>query len=104
MDNQKPDKNNDPVNAMNSKEKVDSSDRKMKQDFPGYPHNPTTEDSLDEQVNWKTDFSNENNTTATGSESIREDRPTNDENDLKSGNDRGLNMHEVDPQENKFKR
>jgi hypothetical protein len=100
MDKQKPAKTNNPVNAMDSREKVHSNDRKMKQDFPGYPHNPSSEDSLDEKMNWQTDFSNEHNTTATGSESLREDRPTQEENELKSGNDRGLDMHDVDPQKN----
>lgn len=90
-------KTNDPENAMDSKDKVQSNDRKMKQDFPGYPHNPASKDNLDESMNWKTGFSNESNTTATGSESIREERPTEEENELKSQNDRGLLKHDVDP-------
>lgn len=97
---QRIDKNNNPENAMNSEEKVHSNDRKMKQDFPGYPHNPASEDVLDEQKNWRTDFSNESDTTATGSESLKGDRPTAEENELKNGNDRGLNFHEVDPEKN----
>lgn len=87
---------NDPENAMDSKEKVHSNDSKMKQDFPGYPHNPATEDSLNERMNWRTDTSNESNTTATGSESVRDERPSETENEIKSGSDRGLNMHDAD--------
>lgn len=90
-------KTNDPANAMDRKEAVESNDRKMKQDFPGYPHNPASEDVLDGKLNWKTDFSNESNTTATGSESVREQRPTEEENELKNGSDRGLLNHDVDP-------
>jgi hypothetical protein len=85
-------KTNDPQNAMNHKEEVHSNDRKMKQDFPGYPHNPAGEDNLDD----RTGLSNESNTTATGSESVREERPTAEENELKSQNDRGLQMHDAD--------
>jgi hypothetical protein len=97
-------KANHPANAMDSKEKVHSNDNKMKQDFPGYPGNPASEDEFKEQKNWRTDFSNESDTTATGSESIRSKRPTEDDNkggnveDLK-GNDRGMNLHEEDPDE-----
>lgn len=82
---------------MNQKEKVHSNDRKMKQDFPGYPHNPASEEALDGKMNRKNDLSNESDTTATGTESVREERPTEKENELKSGSDRGLNMHDVDP-------
>jgi hypothetical protein len=97
MDQQKVNKTNDPANAMDEKDKVQSNDRKMKQDFPGYPHNPAGEDVLKEEKNGRTDFSNESDTTATGSESVRAERPTEAENELKSGSDRGLNLHEVDP-------
>ena len=97
MDQQKIHKNNDPENAMSEKDKVQSNDRKMKQDFPGYPHNPASEDVLKADHNWRTDFSNENDTTATGSESIRAERPTEEENELKNGSDRGLRRHDVDP-------
>ena len=88
---------NDPANAMDRKEAVESNDRKMKQDFPGYPHNPASEDVLDGELNGKTDFSNESNTTATGTESVRDQRPTEEENELKKGSDRGLLKHDVDP-------
>jgi hypothetical protein len=104
MNQQKPDKTNSPVDPINSKEEVYSNDKKMKQDFPGYPHNPAGEDVLKPDNNWRTDFSNESDTTATGSESVREERPTEGQNrtneteeDFKSQNDRGLNMHNVDP-------
>lgn len=90
-------KTNDPANAMNRKEAVESNDRKMKQDFPGYPHNPASDDVLDGDMDWKTDFSNESNTTATGTESVRDKRPDNEENELKDGSDRGLQRHEADP-------
>ncbi len=103
MNQDKIDKENDPANAINKKEEVQSNDSKMKQDFPGYPHNPAGEDVLKPENNWRTDFSNESDTTATGSESVREERPTEAENKtneteevLKSQNDRGLNMHNVD--------
>jgi len=80
------DKTNNPANAMSSVEDVHSNDNKLKQDFPGFPHNPASEDNLvDEQKNWKTDFSNESNTTATGSESVRGERPTTADNS--TGND-----------------
>jgi hypothetical protein len=95
MDQEKQHRSNDPSNAMDRKEEVRSNDRRMKQDFPGYPHNPASEDVLNEKKNRITDFSNESDTTATGSESIREERPTEEENSLKSQNDRGLNMHDV---------
>jgi hypothetical protein len=91
-------KNNNPQDAMDKKEKVNSNDRKMKQDFPGYPHNPASEDVLDGKQNKRTDFSNESDSTATGSESRREERPSAEDNELKKGSDRGLNMHEVDPE------
>ncbi len=96
MGEQQINKTKDPGNAMDRKEEVVSNDRKMKQDFPGYPHNPASEEVMSENRNWKTDFSNESDTTATGSESVREERPTGEENELKGGNDRGLNMHETD--------
>jgi len=99
------DKTNNPANAMSSVEDVHSNDNKLKQDFPGFPHNPASEDNLvDEQKNWKTDFSNESNTTATGSESVRGERPTtadnstgNDDEDFLSSNDRGMMLHKEDP-------
>ena len=104
MDQQKPNKTNDPANAMVRKDEVFSNDKKIKQDFPGFPQNPASEDVLKPENNWKTDFSNESDTTATGSESVRGERPTEEQNDttesdkeLKSGNDRGLTMHDVDP-------
>jgi hypothetical protein len=94
------DKNN-PANAINSKEKVHSNDNKMKQDFPGYPNNPASEEQLKKDKNWKTDFSNESNTTATGSESVRGERPTTEKNksgnEDERGNDRGMMLHEEDP-------
>ena len=103
-------KNNNPANAMDTREEVKSNDRKMKQDFPGYPHNPASEDVMKEEKNWRTDFSNESDTTATGTESVRRDeRPTEEENEIstgkdagddeenKKGSDRGLRMHEVGP-------
>lgn len=104
MDQQKIPGKNDPANAMNNKEAVQSNDRKLKQDFPGYPHNPASESEMKEEKNWRTDFSNENDTTATGSESVRGDqRPSEDENrfdenerQFLSENDRGLTMHEED--------
>ena len=83
---------------MDSKEKVQSNDKKMKQDFPGYPHNPASEEAMDENLDRKNEVSSESDTTATGSESVREERPTAGENELKSENDRGLNVHDVDPQ------
>lgn len=102
-------KTNDPANAMDSENEVQSNDRKLKQDFPGYPHNPASKDVMKEERNWRTDFSNESDTTATGSESVRNnERPSLDENDptsngdeqeLKRGSDRGLQMHETDPGE-----
>jgi hypothetical protein len=103
-------KNNNPANAMDTREEVKSNDRKMKQDFPGYPHNPASEDVMKEEKNWRTDFSNESDTTATGTESVRKgERPTAEENEVSSGqdskdeeeirrgSDRGLRKHEVDP-------
>lgn len=103
-------KTNNPANAMDTREEVKSNDRKMKQDFPGYPHNPASEDAMKEEKNWRTDFSNESDTTATGTESVRKDeRPTEAENEIsnrqdskddeeiRKGSDRGLNVHEVDP-------
>lgn len=105
MNQRKIHKTNDPENAMDSKEKVHSTDRKMKQDFPGYPHNPASEEVMKEEKNWQTDFSNESDTTATGSESVRGERPTEADNELKndnersflSGNDRGMMLHDEDP-------
>ncbi len=93
---------NDPKNAMSSVEDVHSNDKKLKQDFPGFPNNPASEDNLvEEQRNGKTDFSNESDTTATGSESVRGDRPTEEDNsvyeDERSGNDRGMILHDEDP-------
>lgn len=74
---------------------------KMKQDFPGYPHNPASEDVMDGSMNWETDFSNESNTTATGTESVRGDRPSEQQNeidgrekDFLSQNDRGMIKHQ----------
>lgn len=102
MNQQKGNKTNDPNKAIDSKEKVQSNDRKLKQDFPGYPHNPANEDTMKEQRNWKTDFSNESNTTATGSESVRGERPTAEDNktkeqkDFLKGNDRGMMLHDED--------
>ena len=105
-------KTNDPENAMDTKEEVRSNDRKMKQDFPGYPHNPASEDVMKPENNWRTDFSNESDTTATGTESVRDERPTEEQNEttaqprndalgtdeeLKVANDRGLRVHDVDP-------
>jgi hypothetical protein len=104
MDQQKPNMKNNPANAMDEKKDVVSNDVKMKQDFPGFPHNPAGEDVLKPENNWRTDFSNESDTTATGSESVRGDRPTDKQNkttesdkEFKSSNDRGLTMHDVDP-------
>ena len=104
MDQHEINKTNDPAGAMDRKEAVNSNDRKMKQDFPGYPHNPASEDVIKGDPNWRSDFSNESDTTATGTESVRAERPTEKDNEvpaedaqLKSENDRGLNMHEVDP-------
>lgn len=105
MNQEKTNKTNSPEQAMKSKDEVHSNDRKMKQDFPGYPHNPASEDNLDEQKNWRTDFSNESDTTATGSESVRGERPTeednstgnDDERKFLSGNDRGMMLHDEDP-------
>jgi hypothetical protein len=105
MDQQKVNKTNDPANAIDRKEKVHSNDRKMKQDFPGYPHNPASEEVLKEGTNRRTDFSNESDTTATGSESVRGKRPTERDNKISgesekeflSGNDRGMMLHEEDP-------
>jgi len=101
---QKPNMMNDPANAMSETNDVVSNDKKMKQDFPGFPHYPAGEDVLKPENNWRTDFSNESDTTATGSESVRGERPTAEDNqttetdkELKSQNDFGLNMHDVDP-------
>ncbi len=106
MDQKKINKTNDPANAMSRTEDVHSNDRKMKQDFPGFPHNPASEDNLnDDRKNWKTDFSNESDTTATGSESVRGERPTEKDNSTGNeeersflkGNDRGMMLHDEDP-------
>ncbi len=102
MNQQEPNKTNNPENAMDTTGKVQSNDKKMKQDFPGFPHNPAGKDVLKRENNWRTDFSNESDTTATGSESVREEKPTEKENEVsdkyfKSSNDRGLTMHDVDP-------
>jgi hypothetical protein len=104
MDQHEIDRKNDPAGAMDRREAVNSNDRKMKQDFPGYPHNPASEDVIKGASDRRTSFSNESDTTATGTESVREERPTEKDNEvdsdgqaLKSGSDRGLNMHEVDP-------
>jgi hypothetical protein len=106
MNQKKIDKTNDPANAMSRSEDVHSNDRKMKQDFPGFPHNPASEENLtDEQRNWRTDYSNESDTTATGSESVRGERPTEEDNStgnedkrsFLSGNDRGMMLHDEDP-------
>lgn len=78
---------------------VQSNDPRVKQDFQGFPHHPASPEDMDEEVNWKTDFSNESNTTATGTESVRDERPsrsdnqTGNEKDFLSQNDRGLNLH-----------
>lgn len=105
MDHQKINKTNDPANAMKDQEDVHSNDRKMKQDFPGYPHNPASEDEFKEHKNPRMAFSNESDTTVTGSESVRGERPTEKDNDVQkgnekdflSGNDRGMMLHEEDP-------
>ena len=105
MDQQKINKTNDPKNAMKSQQNVHSNDRKMKQDFPGYPHHPANEENLNDKRNWKTDFSNESNTTATGSESVRDERPSEKDSEVKDeeskaflkGNDRGMLLHDEDP-------
>jgi hypothetical protein len=104
MGQQEINKSNSPDGAMDRKEAVNSNDRKMKQDFPGYPHNPASEDVIKGDPNWSTDFSNESDTTATGSESVRDERPTERENEvdseekeLRTGSDRGLSVHDVDP-------
>jgi len=80
----KPSKNNNPSNAMSAKEDVRSNDKKMKQDFPGYPHYPAREDVMNPaNNNGIVELSNEDNTTATGSESVRgEQRPTESENEV----------------------
>jgi hypothetical protein len=102
---QKINKTNDPANAIDRQDKVQSNDRKMKQDFPGYPHNPASEDEFKTDRNWRTDFSNESDTTATGSESVRGERPSEADNVIKDeeeraflkGNDRGMRLHDEDP-------
>ncbi len=80
----KPARNNDPSNAMNAKEDVRSNDKKMKQDFPGYPHYPAREDVMNpSNNNGIVPLTNEDNTTATGTESVRgEQRPTAEENEV----------------------
>jgi hypothetical protein len=77
----------------------------MKQDFPGFPHNPANEEAFKEGKNFRTDFSNESDTTATGSESVRGERPTEQDNNTSDddgrtfleGNDRGMMLHDEDP-------
>jgi hypothetical protein len=54
--NQEINKTNDPANAIDSKDKVNSNDRKMKQDFPGYPHNPASEEEFKDEKNFRTDL------------------------------------------------
>ncbi|HEX6913710.1 MAG TPA: hypothetical protein VF145_00630 [Chitinophagaceae bacterium] len=99
-------KRNDPDKAMDRESKVKSADKRLKQDFPGYPHNPASNEAMKDERNWRTDFSNPENTTATGTESVRGKRPTAGQNsldsstsdgsteELKEGSDRGLNMHD----------
>jgi hypothetical protein len=107
---QKINKTNDPANAIDRKDKMNSNDGKMKQDFPGYPHNPASEEEFKEQKNFRTDFSNESDTTATGSESVRGERPTEQDNEIRnedersflSGNDRGMMLHEEDPGDGEY--
>jgi hypothetical protein len=95
-------KNNSPEQAINRQEEVSSNDRKMKQDFSGYPHYPASENALNRRdENDSTELTSEDDTTATGSESVREQRPTGEQNstgskeELKKGSDRGLMQHDV---------
>lgn len=79
----KPSRKNDPSKAMDTRGEVRSNDKKMKQDFAGYPHYPAREDVMNpENNNGIVELSSEGNTTATGSESVRGDqRPTEGENE-----------------------
>jgi len=60
-----------------------SNDRKMKQDFPGYPHHPAGEDTLGEKGAERAAAAHEGETTATGSESQRGERPQESDNEVK---------------------
>lgn len=77
-------------NAMDtSREVSQSNDKKTKEDFPGYPHYPANKDMMSKtNINNKVDLDSENNSTATGSESVREDEaPTEGENELSDKDD-----------------
>jgi len=74
---------NEATNPMNtSKEVSNSTDNKTKQDFPGYPHYPANEDMMAKNnIDNKVDLDSEDNSTATGTESVREDEaPTEGDN------------------------
>lgn len=98
-------RNSKPQQSASDRPEADpgSNDPRMKQDFPGYPHFPASREELKTEKNWRTDFSNESDTTATGSESIRDERPSEKDNEIeepkqeeKRGNDRGLVLDNED--------